>query len=153
MKKIILLALSISLISLDSSAQERPVGLSYIDSLDQKIESSANALPGLMCLPKIENGKREIQQIGPRCFCIVRCPSGDKLFEYTIESDSWISIPIPSPDDNGVRTRKSIKKIFIEEDEVCVEIHWDRAEIFGNDDERPCKYDGRVFTLRYLQQF
>ncbi len=152
MKKICITAL-ILLFTLSGHAQEKPVGLAYIDSINICIQSTALELAMLQCLPEPNDGEIEIIPIGSTYFCIIRCATNDKLFEFEYESSSWINIPLPSPEDHKVATIRKVISIYSKDGNILVTLHWDGAEILGNDDERLSEYDDRTFTLSDLQQF
>ncbi len=150
--KTTLISLFLILFPLLGHSQEKPVGLSYIDSIETSVFNSAKELSLLECLPEIDSGEIEIVSLGSMYFCIVRCNSNDKLFQYEYESELWIPIPLPSIQDD-IKTTRKIKSIFSTSGKVYITLHFDGAEIKGNDDERPYVYEDKTFSLSYLQQY
>lgn len=151
MKKILLLL--VLTCSLETSfAQEKPVGLAYIDSINNIIESTAFELSLSECLPENESAEIEITTIGSTLFCVVRCSSGDKLFEFEYESMSWISIPLLVTEEHNIKTTRTIRSIVAKKGAIYVTLHWQGSEIIGNDDERPYVYEDVTVPLSYLQQ-
>lgn len=151
MKKIHVV-LFLLLLPLHTNAQEKPIGLAYIDSITLSVQTTALELSILECLPESNGGEIEIIPIGSTYFCIVQCISNDKLFQFEYESTSWILIPLPSLQDPGVTTTRKVKSVFAKNGNIFVTLHWSGAEIIGNDDERPFVYEDRTFNLTYLQQ-
>lgn len=132
-------------------AQEKPLGLSYIDSINNAIQTTAISLSTIECLPDQNTGEIEIVTIGSKIFCILRCPSNDKLFQFEIESMSWVKIPLLSTEDHKIKTIRKIRSLFPRDGVIYITLHWFGAEIIGNDDERPYVYQDKTIAISRLQ--
>lgn len=150
--KTILTSILLLMFPLCGHSQEKPVGLTYIDSIEISVHSTAEKLSLFECLPESQNDEIEISMINGTYFCIVKCKSNEKLFQYEYESKAWISIPLPSVKDD-IKTTRKITSLFSKNGIIYVTLHFDGAEIKGNDDERPYVYEDKTFDLSYLQQY
>lgn len=146
------LSLLLFILPLYAHAQEKPPGLTYIDSINLSVQSTALELAMFECLPESDSGELEIIPIGSMYFCVVQCISNDKLFQFEYESSSWINIPLPSLQDPEVATIRKVKSLFQKNGQIFITLHWSGAEIRGYDDERPYVYEDKTFALSYLQQ-